>query len=90
MINTIYKKEMREVQVPVSEEIVCDKCKKVINGSYWDVTTGHHDWGNDSIDSVDSQDICSKECLCELFEEYVKRSDHRYNTEYFEVRHTCT
>lgn len=37
---------------------------------YLSVTTGHHDWGNDSIDSVETHDICSTECLSNFMQEF--------------------
>lgn len=48
----------------------CDNCKKIIfpksetckENLYYKITTGHHDWGNDSIDSIKHFDLC-QDCL---------------------------
>lgn len=46
-------------------EAKCDICGKIINEKdyRYEVTIGHHDWGNDSGDSIEERDICSDECL---------------------------
>lgn len=52
--------------------IKCDVCGKIIEPpsiedqykwmekpyTYYAVKTGHHDWGNDSIESIEERDIC--------------------------------
>ena len=47
--------------------LICDCCGKEIDdmSHYWHVCTGHHDWGNDSVDSIEQYDLCSDECLKE-------------------------
>ena len=75
-------------KVLVKETMYCDICNEVINkqGRHWEVTTGHYDWGNDSVDSIEHFDICSTDCLRKKFDEYVRESGRDdYNTEYFEV-----
>lgn len=74
-------------RVLVSEKRYCDCCNKEIVGPHWQVMTGHLDWGNDSVESIEHKDACSVECLITLFREYCDRSDHDNNTEYFEVEH---
>ena len=44
------------------------------------VSTGHHDWGNDSYESIEEKDVCSVECLNVLFEDYIKNGS---DTQYF-------
>ena len=60
-----------------------NKLKQV---SFYHVTIGHHDWGNDSCDSIDHLDICPN-CICDLFKEYIKRSENGVNTEYIDIEH---
>ena len=75
-------------KVCVSEITYCDVCKRNINTNkgYWELTTGHHDWGNDSVDSIEHFDICSEICLRKKFDEYIKESgEDDWNTMYFEV-----
>lgn len=95
-------KEVKEV-TEIKETVVarvrkCDVCGKVIRDSrdkiktgkrtdYWKLTTGHNDWGNDSIESIESFDICSPKCLQKKFDEYIKDSDNECNSWYFEVSH---
>lgn len=73
------KKEIKETitKESVVTEIICDKCKKTIakdRKAVWDthfqVTTSHHRWGNDSIDSIEHYDFCSLECLSADMNEY--------------------
>ena len=76
-------------QVCVGETTYCDICKKEIdtNKGYWEVITGHNDWGNDSIDSIESFDVCSENCLIDKFKKYIKESGkNRFNTQYFEAK----
>ena len=88
------KKEYETITHTVTERICvkeityCDVCNGVIddNNGYWELTTGHHDWGNDSGDSIENFDICSETCLREKFDEYVRESmKNNWNTMYFEV-----
>ena len=59
---------------------VCDICKKEIHKTaHYEVTTGHHDWGNDSIESINNSDICSDDCLKVVFGVYLEgTSDSKY------------
>lgn len=77
-------------KVCVEEHRVCDICGKemMLKGRHWELTTGHNDWGNDSIDSIERFDVCSEECLRKKFDEYVKESNNPYNTMRFEVKRT--
>lgn len=78
-------------KVLVGETVHCDVCKKEIETEkgYWEVTTGHHDWGNDSHESIEHFDVCSETCLTQKFAEYTKESGKdEYNTMYFEVERT--
>lgn len=55
---------------------------------FYDVTSGHADWGNDSGDSVEDYDICSPECLSVLLDAYKNvssKSDR--NTWWIEIKH---
>lgn len=75
-------------KVLVGKTLYCDICKKEIKKGreYWEVTTGHHDWGNDSFESIEDFDVCSDVCLMMKFGEYIDRSKDGYNTEYIEVK----
>ena len=75
-------------RVCVKETMHCDVCGGIIdaNGAYWELTTGHCDWGHDSVDSIENFDICSEACLREKFYEYARESSaSEWNTMYFEV-----
>ena len=61
-------------------QIKCDVCGKTIKPgqSFWDLSTSHSDWGNDSIDSHQEFDLCSEECVQKKLKDYFKdceRSD---------------
>lgn len=76
-------------RVCTKSTVYCDICDSVIDeyNGYWELTTGHHDWGNDSCDSIEHFDICSEDCLRKKFDEYVRESGKDdWNTMYFEVR----
>jgi hypothetical protein len=75
-------------KVCVKQTRFCDICKKEIPSKkgYWHLTTQHHDWGNDSVESIETFDICSKECMDKKYGEYMKDSGARdYSTREFEV-----
>ena len=75
-------------KVLVEEIMYCNICKKKIEkgSGYWDVTTGHYDWGNDSHESIEHFDICSENCLMIKLTEYsVDSGKDDYNTKYIEV-----
>lgn len=85
-------------RVPIS--LVCDVCGKEIPANiftagkpeyctqkYMRVTTGHHDWGNDSIDSVEVHHICSAECMDKYMKNFYKtfRNNGDTATDYIEI-----
>ena len=77
-------------KVCVKETMHCDVCNGVMddNEAHYELTTGHHDWGNDSCESIEHFDICSEVCLREKFDQYVRESMKRMggdNSMYFEV-----
>lgn len=74
-------------------DVVCDICGKVLEPSkergaygnwtkYYEVTTGHRDWGNDSCESVKTVDICP-ECLDKYVSNYFKNTNS--TTAYLEI-----
>lgn len=78
------------------EGVECDICKKFIpahnwkapESKYFKVMTGHHDWGNDSVDSIERYDICP-DCINKFMTEYISKAK---GTEYieFETEHMGT
>lgn len=96
MIKKITRKVMKEVEETVESIGVCDICGKEFHydpglagnkiASYYHIATGHHDWGNDSIDSVESRDACCDECLFRFIQEWLKDKDViRSNTAYIDI-----
>ena len=60
--------------------VECDMCNEIIPvkaklfdrpDHYFEVMTGHNDWGNDSVDSYETHDICPK-CVAKFIEDYLK------------------
>ena len=47
-----YKEKM--IKTRIVAKILCDSCKKEMSNDYFNFSTGHNDWGNDSADSVES------------------------------------
>lgn len=62
----------------------CDVCHNKIHDDYWHLRTGHTDWGNDSVESVRSFDLCSKDCVLAKLLDYFKDCNSS-NTQYFEL-----
>lgn len=98
MSNMIEIKNILETQ----ERIVgkkCDICGKEIPPTviphiygepvydYYEITTHHNDWGNDSVESYEYFDACSPECANKLCEKYICDSAGKMNTKCIEVKH---
>lgn len=72
------------------EGIQCDICKNIItptkfkenSSRYFEVTTGHNDWGNDSYESIHHADICPN-CIVDYIANYIQ---HVKGSEYFDFR----
>lgn len=85
MIKRITRKVMREVEETVSSIGICDICGKEFDykpslgkekkANYYQIVTGHYDWGNDSVESVESRDACCDECLSIFMQEWLKDED---------------
>lgn len=75
------------------EEVVvgkkCDFCGRMVDKhNFFHVTTSHHDWGNDSIDSYEYMDACCPACALEFAEEYIKDAyNSPINTKCIEIKH---
>ena len=80
----------------------CDVCGKVIfpvaekkecfsgyhiSTEWYNITTGHCDWGVDSMDSIERKEVCSIECAKKIIDEYCRRSWGNVDTEYIEIEH---
>lgn len=91
--NILVKKE-------VQTSCTCDVCGKTIWKSkprttevlvkrnpvyFFHVATGHYGWGNDSVDSIDSFDACSSNCLRDLFDKYIKRKENEHYSLYMHI-----
>lgn len=97
MIKTVARKVMREVIDTVSSVGICDVCGKEFNyheeglnktkrATYYHIVTGHHDWGNDSCDSIEFRDACCDECLSRFIQEWLKdKNVIRSDTAYIEI-----
>ena len=78
---------------PITEKVICDVCGKTIadrnnrDAEYWTLTTGHNDWGNDSCDSYEDFDLCSKDCVKEKLNKYFDDCE-RSHTQEFALRQT--
>ena len=80
----VYERKETTVVKDVWVKTICDVCKKETAERFFAVTTGHHEWGNDSEESVETKDICSVECLKQEFEEYLVAREE-YWTQYIEI-----
>lgn len=75
----------------LEEGVTCDICSTFIQATdkwsskdttkYFEVTTGHHDWGNDSCESIKYYDICP-DCINKFVADYIKNAS---GTVYIEI-----
>lgn len=81
--------ETKVVRYEKPTERLCDICGKPVNPHNWfRITTSHSDWGNDSIESYETGDACSPECVLKFTREYVEDSfDNEHNTKVIEIEH---
>lgn len=79
-----------QIQRRVVSHTTCDGCGKSAKdepNGWTSVTSGHYDWGNDSVDSQDDYDACSQRCLQSLLAKIHKDYGSRpYPTLYVAVR----
>ena len=74
---------MKSFKIYANEQSKIENIIKKINSKdYYEVTTSHGDWGNDSWESLHIYDICSDECLSKMFDEYLK---FKSNTKKLEI-----
>lgn len=59
-------------------------CKRYVDRPYR-VLFGHNEWGNDSIDSNEYNDVCSDDCLASLFIHYTDEYSKEYPSGYMEI-----
>lgn len=92
--------QMVKSEIIVATDYFCDICKKRIYTDikgkltkldnvveYYNIVSGHNDWGNDSIESRESMIVC-KECLTTALMQYKNAAERDpYNTRYIEVEH---
>ena len=92
MSNIINTKKITVIQECVVGK-KCDICGKEIPPSgeqvydYYEVTTHHNDWGNDSVDSYEHFDACSPDCAYKLWKESIHNSAGARNTMCIKVEH---
>lgn len=79
-----YKTIEKIVKTDIPTNIKCDICKKEITGKFWNLTTYHSDWGNDSVDSYEHFDLCSRECINKALDDYINNCKTS-NTQCFEL-----
>lgn len=97
MIEEHKRKVMKEIDEVCGAKITCDKCGKVIldfvdggnhnkkDACYFQLTTGHHDWGIDSPESVQCKELCRETCVTDALADYFEASKYS-NTAFFELR----
>lgn len=64
--------------------VKCDICGKEITEKFWRLTKHHYDWGNDSIESYEKYDICSRKCINRALDDYIDDCEES-NTRCFEL-----
>ena len=56
--------------LPVNKDQLPGHCKETEIYDYYRITTHHHDWGNDSIDSYEYVDCCCLDCALKFVAHY--------------------
>lgn len=73
--STAYKitRTVTGVECDICGKIIPVKCNAWQNEArqYFEITTGHHDWGNDSCDSIETVDVCP-ECAPKYIADYLE------------------
>jgi len=77
-MSEIIEKETKQITktVKIFKRLKCDICGKEFTGPYWIANTHHDDWGNDSVDSYETYDLCSENCVEIMFQKYMKDCKH--------------
>lgn len=92
-MSEIFSEGAKKIKVVTTKEVTgvrCDICGKLIpvgrypfdEHKYYDVMTGHNDWGNDSCESIEHHDICP-DCLVGFVADYFKNNE--YGSEYMNI-----
>ena len=92
ILSDVVKKVYRNKRILTA--IQCDRCGCQIpaeldlttnrySNPYYQVTTGHHEWFNDSCDSIEHRDICPG-CIVTVLEEYIKST--KYDSAYIDIK----
>lgn len=83
--------EKRKVEKIETKPIkrICDICQKEIDCNNWfTITTSHHDWGNDSCESLETKDACSSKCVLKFASEYIEEAEkNKFNTRDIKIEH---
>lgn len=95
-MSNVYK-NLRQVEVKqVVVGKMCDVCHKDIPPTerfssktfpYYEITTHHSDWGNDSCESFNYYHACSPECAMKFAAKYIKDSYDQRNSNVIEIEH---
>lgn len=84
-------------KIKTREKIICDVCGCVIYDTdqdqeqkgikFYRTTMYHSEWGNNSIDSFEYDDICSGPCLLSKVTEYAKDAEGNYPSMELEIEY---
>ena len=82
-----YKEVERIINDEVLESVTCDICNARIGKGvlYFDITTGHYEWGNDSCESIESFQACCSECLKRFIDNDFAKMLEGYHSAYINV-----
>lgn len=71
-----YKKTMMVKQkTEVRKEVICDGCGVVIDKEFYQVTTHHNRWGNDSIETYETKHFCCRNCMNIFLDTYWEKAE---------------
>ena len=73
--------------IDVRGRVQCDNCKAWMGNGllYYEATTGHNGWGNDSIESITTHQLCSNKCMFEFLDGYFENLRITYPSAYIDI-----
>ena len=90
----------RKKQIIIRELVIgkkCDVCGREIPPTsrtfprkeipFFDVTTYHNDWGNDSVDSYEYFHACSPDCVMKMADGFLRDDFDGINTKTIKIAH---
>ena len=72
MIRKYMRTKLVEQRTEERREVICDGCGQTVRDGegFFEISTGHRRWGNDSVDSLEMRHFCCKVCMDAFLDDY--------------------